>query len=75
MANTYWVEFKWTYQIMLDGEWEKCDDFEARRFQCLKKSIKKEVEKYVLETLDGEDYKDLKIVITDFYMTTDYEKT
>lgn len=73
MANTYWVEFKWTYKTMLDGEWEECDDFEARRFQCLKKSIKKEVEKYVLETLDGEDYKDLKIVITDFYMTTDCE--
>lgn len=73
MVNTYFVEFKWTYKAFLDGRWEDCEDFEACRFQCPKKSIKEEVEKYVREILDDEDYKDLKIVIKDFYMTTDCE--
>jgi hypothetical protein len=73
MANTYWVEFRWTYKTMLDGKWEDYDDFEACRFQCHKRSIKKEVEKYVCESLVGECYKDLKVIITNFYMTTDCE--
>ena len=71
--ETYWVEFSWTYKIFFDGKWEEDEDFDACRFQCPKRCIKKEVEKYVKEELENENYKDLKIVISDCYRTTDYE--
>lgn len=73
MAHTYWVEFEWYYKTLFDGEWLEEKRTEACRFQTHKKSLKKEVEKYVHEEMEGEKYKDLKVNITDTYITTDYE--
>lgn len=74
--NTWWVEFNWTYHVKYPDtdEWEEEHDFEAMRFNCIKKDIPKEVRKYVEEEMQyvGE-YKDLKIKITDKYITTDSE--
>lgn len=72
---TYLVDFSWTYEY-LDGEsgqWEQYKDFDARRFHCKKKDIKKEVRKYVEQELEGETYKDLEVIINKHYLTTEHE--
>lgn len=73
MTNTYWVEFEWHYKILLDGKWEEEKSTHSCRFHTPKKRLKKEVENYVREEMEGENYNDLKTNITNVYMTTDYE--
>ena len=73
--NTWWVEYSFSYLFWDNAEkkWEPWEDFDADRFQCLKKDIRKEVEQRVREDLSSEQFKDLKITITDCYITTDVE--
>ena len=52
---------------------ELIDDFDSGLFKCLKKYVLSEVEKAVNNKLEGETYKNLKIKITDKYITTDCE--
>lgn len=51
-----------------------CVDFDADRFNCqkkdLKKVIKEHIEKYELQ---GDKYKNLVVTINDFYQTTTEE--
>ena len=74
---TYWVEytFKYKYWDCVENEWYEEEDFDARRFHCPKKDIKKEVKKAVMEELElqGDKFKDIVIEITDSYITTDSE--
>ena len=72
---TYWVEYSYTYKFLNEeNDWEEEKSFDADRFHCRKRDIKKEVEKYVREwELQGETFKDLKVEITDCYLTTDEE--
>lgn len=74
--NTWWVEFEWTYSVKdpETDEWTEEFDFEARRFNCTKKQIPEEVRNFVKYELSfGDEYKDLRIKITDKYITTDSE--
>lgn len=75
MKYTYWVDFSWTYKYLdkESNQWEEYEDFDARRFCCKRKDIKKNVTEYVKQELDGDTYKDLKIIINDSYWTTDGE--
>lgn len=74
--NTYWVEYTFSCQWRHkeDGKWYPETDSSAGRFRCLKKDIKKEVKNEIIdETYYGEELKDIKIKITDCYLTTDCE--
>lgn len=73
--NTWWVEYTYTYEYWdsEENEWLEYDDCDADRFHCLKKDIKKEVEKRILEDLSGDKFRNLKINIYDKYITTDCE--
>lgn len=70
--KTYWVEYNYSYDDILDGEMEHFEDSDSGRFNCRKKDIKKEVEAAIKEDFCGTE-KNLKIEITDCYITTDYE--
>lgn len=74
---TYWVEyhFKYKYWNYVENEWCEEEDFDARRFHCPKKDIKKEVKQAVMEELElqSDKFKDITIEITDSYITTDSE--
>ena len=70
------VSFSWTCECFCaeDNEWFEYDDFDARRFDCLKKDIKKTVTEHIGEIeLQGEKYRNLKVKIDDFYKTTTEE--
>lgn len=71
--KTYWVEYAYTYEIFIDGEWETEKDFDAGRFTCKKADIRKEVEKRIKDDLQYEKYRNLEFQITDRYETTDCE--
>ena len=75
--NTYWVDYSYTFECKdpEDEEWYEYEGGDAGRFQCQKKNIKKEVEKQVIfdEGLNMEEYRNLKITIVDYYITTDCE--
>lgn len=75
MIYTWWVEFSWTYDVQdpETGNWYEDSDFEAMRFKCLKKEIPLRVKAYVEQELEEENYSNLKIKITDKYITTDCE--
>ena len=73
--NTWWVEFTYTYEYW-DCEnqaWCPEESYDADRFHCLKKDIKKEVEKWINMELRGDKIRNLHINIDDQYMTTEYE--
>ncbi len=70
---TYWVAYEYTYKLLTEDGWEDCSDFDAGRFHCPKKNIKKEVEKRVKEELVFDTIKDLAITISDSYLTTECE--
>lgn len=77
-TNTYWVSFTWTYLLWMEVEegewgWEEVDDCDAGRFRCPKSEIKHEVEEYVKQELQYDKYKNLKVTIEDFYITSDEE--
>lgn len=76
--NTWWVEYKYTYDLWVydeddNGGWEVCEDYDARRFRCVKKDIPKMVKEHIEEELKYDTIRYLKITITDKYITTDSE--
>lgn len=71
--KTYWVEYTYTYEIFIDGEWETDGDSCAERFTCKKADIRKEVEKRIKDDLQDDKYRHLEFQITDQYETTDCE--
>ena len=75
--NTYWVDYSFTFECKdpEDKEWYEYEGGDGGRFQCRKRDIKKEVEKQVIfdEGLNMEEYRNLKITIVDYYITTDCE--
>ena len=68
----WWVSYSWTYEWLDEesGFWISDRDFEAERFYCSKKDIKKEAEKRAIESMDGLKYRNLEITINDCYKTT-----
>jgi hypothetical protein len=69
------VSYSWTYEWLEEesGEWISDKDFEAERFYCNKKDIKKEAEKKAVESMDRLKYRNLEITINDCYKTTTEE--
>ena len=74
---SWWVEIEWEfeYKDSETGKWEHYYEPDARRFNCLKKDIRKEAIKYVkeYEIADDEEYRNLSVKIKDAYMTTPEE--
>lgn len=70
----WWVSYSWTYE-WLDGEGSWISDrcFEAGRFYCRKKDIKKVAEEKVHESMCDLEYRNLKVIVDDFYKTTSEE--
>lgn len=68
----WWVSYSWSYEWLEEesGEWISDRDFEADRFYCNKKDIKKEVEKKAIESMNDLKYRNLKVTINDYYKTT-----
>lgn len=68
----WWVSYSWTYEWLdvLGEEWISDTDFEAGRFYCNKKDIKKEAEKKAVESMYGLKYRNLEVTINDCYKTT-----
>ena len=73
---SWWVDYSYSYDLFMEDEqsWENCVDFDADRFNCqkkdLKKVIKEHIEKYELQ---GDKYRNLVVTINDFYQTTTEE--
>lgn len=67
-------EFSYEYPDPETGVWEFYYDCGERRFNCRKKDIKKTVIEYI-ETIElvNEIYRNLKVSISDPYMTTPEE--
>lgn len=72
---TWWVAYSWTYEYYDsdDKKWYQTNDFESGRFACRKKDIKKEVMACIHDELEHEQYRNLKVKIDDYYMTTPEE--
>ena len=72
---TWWVSYSGTYEWLEEesGKWISDSDFDAERFFCNKKDIKKVAEKKIIETMDGLKYRNLEITINDYYKTTTEE--
>ena len=68
----WWVSYSWSYEWLEEesGEWISDGDFEAERFYCNKKDIKKEAEKKAIESMNDLKYRNLKVTINDYYKTT-----
>ena len=68
----WWVSYSWSYEWLEEesGEWISDRDFEAERFYCTKKDIKKEAEKKAIESMNDLKYRNLKVTINDYYKTT-----
>ena len=75
--NTYWVDYSYSFEYKdpEDEEWYEYEGGDGGRFQCKKRDIKKEVEKQVIfdEAFKPDEYRNLKIIINDYYITTDCE--
>lgn len=71
---SWWVSYSWTYE-WFDEEsgWISDRDFEAERFYCIKKDIKKEAEKKAMSSMGGLQYRNLNVTIDDCYQTTPEE--
>ena len=71
----WWVCYSCTYEWFDEesGEWISDSDFDAERFFCNKKDIKKVTEKKIVDSMDDLKYRNLKITINDCYKTTTYE--
>ena len=71
----WWVSYSWTYEWLKEEscEWISDRDFEAERFYCLKKDIKKEAEKKAVESMNGLKYRNIEVTINDCYKTTTEE--
>lgn len=74
MKNTWWVEYKYTYEFHNGFGWVEEYDFGSGRFRCNKKDIPNKVREYIEEyELRFEKYRNLQIKITDKYITSDVE--
>jgi hypothetical protein len=73
--NTWWVGYTYGYEYFdtEENDWLYTNDIEAGRFRCLKKDIRREVEKAIRESLEGERIRNLKFDIYEQYITTDCE--
>jgi len=71
----WWVSYSWTYEWLEEesGEWIADHDFEAERFYCQKKDIKKVATEKAIESMDGLKYRNLEVTINDCYKTTTEE--
>ena len=71
------VSYSWTYEWLEEesGEWISDRDFEAERFYCNKKEIKKEAEKKAVESMNGLKYRNFEVTIKDFNKTTTKENS
>ena len=70
---SWWAEYSWSCEVFdeEDQEWVSEDSFEAERFACRKKDIKKEAKKHIEDRwFCGVQYRNLKIRIDDCYKTT-----
>ena len=72
---SWWVSYSWTYEWFEEesGEWISNEDFEAERFYCKKKEIKSVAKEKAIEAIDGLKYRNLKVNINDYYITTTEE--
>ena len=72
--NTYWVEYKYSYDyIDVNGETQQDDNSGGMRFCCRKKDIKKEVIKHLLKYVIDETCSNLDVEILNCYPTTECE--
>lgn len=73
--NTWWVSFLIMYEYWDDEDktWYEEEEADDRRIRCLKKDIPNEVKKYVEDSISDIKTRNLKIDITDQYITTEYE--
>ena len=73
--NTWWVGYTYDYEYFdtEENDWLYTNDIEAGRFRCLKKDIRREVEKAIRESLEGERIRNLNFDIYEQYITTDCE--
>ena len=72
--NTYWVEFKYSYDyIDENGKVQQDDNSDAGRFCCREKDIKKEVAKHIRKYEIDETCSNLDVEILDYYPTTESE--
>jgi len=71
----WWVNYSWSYKWLEEesGEWIADRDFDAERFYCRKRDIKKEAAKRAAESMCGLEYRNLKVTIDECYMTTPEE--
>lgn len=73
---SWWVDYSWNYEYFDNEEqkWCKYNDGDARRFHCTKKEIKKKVKDYIEKVeLQGEQYRNLVVIINEQYITTPSE--
>lgn len=73
---SWYVSYEWEFEYKdpETGKWESYYDNDAMRFNCVKKDIKKAVTEYVKKyEIAEETYRNLKVRITDKYMTTPEE--
>ena len=68
----WWVSYSWTYEWLEEesGEWISDSDFESERLYCTKSDIKKVTEQNAIRSMDGLKYRNLKVIIEDYYKTT-----
>ena len=73
--NTWYVGYTYGYEYFdtEENDWLYTNGIEACRFRCLKKDIRREVEKAIRESLEGERIRNLKFDIYEQYITTDCE--
>lgn len=76
---TYWVEYRWTYE-MWDADyngWVEDRDFDSGRFHCTKREIRGEVMRRVEREMDlcfdKRMYRKLRVYIEDCFEITDDE--
>ena len=73
---SWWVDYAWEYEYFDEdsGVWEQFCDNDARRFDCVKKDIKKRVKNHIIEKeVYDVKYRNLVVTINDSYMTTPEE--
>ena len=70
----WWVSYSWECEIFYDGQWNAESSFDEGRFACRKKDLKNAVTEHIKEDeLNGDFYRNLKVTISDSYITTPTE--
>ena len=73
---SWWVDYTWEYEYFDEdsGVWESFCDYDAQRFNCTKKDLKKTVTNHIIEKeVYDVKYRNLVVTINDSYMTTTEE--